>query len=45
VSYILHKPLKLVFGYIIVLPGAFSAYRYIEPQNDVHDSYRSISVN
>jgi len=33
-SNILDKPLESVFGYITVLPRAFSAYRYIALQND-----------
>jgi chitin synthase len=34
ISNILDKPLESLFGYITVLPGAFSAYRYIAIQND-----------
>ncbi|KAK7208461.1 chitin synthase-domain-containing protein [Myxozyma melibiosi] len=33
-SNILDKPMESVFGYITVLPGALSAYRYIALQND-----------
>jgi chitin synthase len=33
-SNILDKPLESIFGYITVLPGAFSAYRYMAIQND-----------
>ncbi|EWC44124.1 chitin synthase 2 [Drechslerella stenobrocha 248] len=34
ISNILDKPLESVFGYITVLPGALSAYRYYALQND-----------
>ena len=33
-SNILEKPLESAFGFISVLPGAFSAYRYVAVQND-----------
>lgn len=34
ISNILDKPVESVFGFISVLPGAFSAYRYVALQND-----------
>ncbi|KAM0790029.1 Chitin synthase, class 3 [Microbotryomycetes sp. NB124-2] len=34
ISNILDKPTESIFGYITVLPGAFSAYRYIALKND-----------
>ncbi|KAM9902509.1 hypothetical protein OXX69_008284 [Metschnikowia pulcherrima] len=36
ISNILDKPTESVFGFISVLPGAFSAYRYIALQNDIN---------
>ncbi|CAN3366124.1 chitin synthase 2 [Diutina catenulata] len=35
-SNILDKPMESVFGFISVLPGAFSAYRLVALQNDIN---------
>lgn len=35
ISNILDKPTESAFGFISVLPGAFSAYRYLALQNDI----------
>lgn len=36
ISNILDKPTESIFGFISVLPGAFSAYRFIALQNDIN---------
>lgn len=36
ISNILDKPTESIFGFISVLPGAFSAYRFVALQNDVN---------
>lgn len=38
------KLLEFVFGYITVLPGAFSVYRFIALQNDARVKVRRRSI-